>query len=332
MKVVYFHRKRYAGVFSIESLFSNIRNNLPKEIDPHVKVLSYVSRGFLRRFYITIEAIFYQGNVNHVTGDVNFICLFLKRRKTILTIHDVGYMKEKNVMARWILLWFWIRLPVSRSVLVTTVSEATKSELLKFVNINPAKIQVVHVPVSQLFIKSPKSFNKAKPIILQIGTKVNKNVTRLILALKDICCKLDIVGEISQSIKEQMEINKIEYAVSENLTDKEIVMKYQCCDIVSFVSTHEGFGMPIVEANAVGRVVVTSNLLSMPEVAGGAAHLVDPFSVESIREGIIKVINDDHYRESLINNGFKNKIRFEVKEIAKIYSEIYKSVYEKSLI
>ena len=57
-------------------------------------------------------------------------------------------------------------------------------------------------------------------------------------------------------------------------------------DILSFVSTYEGFGMPIVEANAIGRVVVTSNVLSMPEVAGNAAHLVDPFDVNSIREGI----------------------------------------------
>jgi glycosyltransferase involved in cell wall biosynthesis len=82
--------------------------------------------------------------------------------------------------------------------------------------------------------------------------------------------------------------------------------------------------MPIVEANAVGRVVVTSNLLSMPEVAGGAAHLVDPFDVSSIRSGILKVIEDDSYREALITKGFANRKRFDTRQIAQEYAEIYR--------
>jgi glycosyltransferase involved in cell wall biosynthesis len=56
-----------------------------------------------------------------------------------------------------------------------------------------------------------------------------------------------------------------------------VINEYNKSDILAFVSTSEGFGMPILEANAVGRVVVTSNITSMPEVANNAAHYVNPF-------------------------------------------------------
>jgi len=97
-----------------------------------------------------------------------------------------------------------------------------------------------------------------------------------------------------------------------------------------FASTYEGFGLPIVEAQATGRPVVTSNILSMPEVAGGAACLVDPFNVASIREGIAKVIQDSSYREYLVRLGFENVKRFQPENIAKNYLDIYTNILEHS--
>jgi glycosyltransferase involved in cell wall biosynthesis len=105
-----------------------------------------------------------------------------------------------------------------------------------------------------------------------------------------------------------------------------MVNKYKECDLVTFVSTHEGFGMPIVEANIVGRPVVTANVSSMPEVAGNAAHLVDPFDVADIRRGILKVIEEDAYREQLILNGFENQKRFKAELIAGQLEAIYRRV------
>ena len=84
--------------------------------------------------------------------------------------------------------------------------------------------------------------------------------------------------------------------------------------------------MPIAEANAVGRPVITSNLLSMPEVAGDAACIVDSFNASEIREGILKIINDQAYRETLIHNGFSNARRFDSKEVARQYYAIYKEL------
>jgi glycosyltransferase involved in cell wall biosynthesis len=326
MNVVFFYRRRLVGNFSIENLFMQICGALPNEIQWNKKELSFYSKGFFSRFFICLEAMMNQREINHITGDINFISIFLRGSRTVLTIHDIGYMNHQNPLARLFLLWFWIKLPVTKSACVTTVSLATKNELLRYINIRPDKVKVIYVPVSPLFVPMPKEFNKSEPTILQIGTKKNKNILRLIKALKGINCKLEIVGFLDDMIKNELKESGVKYVSSVNLSDQEIVKKYNAADIISFASTYEGFGIPIVEGNAIGRVVVTSNILSMLEVAGDAAHLVDPFDVTSIREGILKVISDDDYRERLISNGYINKSRFELTTIAEQYTSIYKSL------
>jgi glycosyltransferase involved in cell wall biosynthesis len=323
MRVVFFHRKPNPGNYSIEKIFRQLRNALPPEVKWSVRELFFLSRGFFKRLFSMIVASLHQGDVNHITGDIHFIALLLKRNRTILTVHDIGLVNHPNFWVRKLFQWFWVILPVKRVNVVTTVSNETKLQLLKFVSVNPAKIKVIYNPIPSVFTKSTKTFNKKEPRILQIGTKANKNVFRLIQALQDIPCFLDIVGNVDGDLLRLLEKANIKFVVSKNLSDEDILKKYTEADIISFVSTFEGFGMPIVEANAVGRVVITSNVSSMPEVAGNAAHLVDPFSVSSIHEGILKVIDDDQYREQLITNGFVNCKRFDASVITKQYLDIY---------
>ena len=70
----------------------------------------------------------------------------------------------------------------------------------------------------------------------------------------------------------------------------------------------KGFGMPIIEAQATGRVVLSSNIGAMKEIAGIGAHLVDPYSVEDIRAGILKIISDTSYRTSLLSWGLQTPL------------------------
>lgn len=93
-----------------------------------------------------------------------------------------------------------------------------------------------------------------------------------------------------------------------------------------FASTHEGFGLPIIEAQSVGRAVVTSNRPPMSDVAGGAAVLVDPLSEESIREGIERVIRDRELRGSLLELGFENARRYSPARTAEQYARIYRGI------
>ena len=94
-----------------------------------------------------------------------------------------------------------------------------------------------------------------------------------------------------------------------------------------FVSYYEGFGLPVIEAQATGRAVVTSNIEPMNTISGGGACLVDPFDVNSIREGILKVINEEKYREELIEKGRDNVKQFHPARIAAAYEEIYNQLY-----
>lgn len=197
---------------------------------------------------------------------------------------------------------------------------------MKYVNVNPNKIKVIYVPISDQFKYEPKEFNTVEPCILQVGTKSNKNISRLIKALEEVPCRLEIVGEVKDSLVKELKTSNIKYTISKNLSDAQLLAKYRSADIVSFVSTYEGFGMPIVEANTIGRVVVTSNILSMPEIAGDSAYLVDPYDVSSIRAGFLKVICDKDYRSRLLENGLKNKDRFQIGEIVKQYTLIYKTI------
>ncbi|OQY75518.1 MAG: hypothetical protein B6D44_01230, partial [Ignavibacteriales bacterium UTCHB2] len=203
--------------------------------------------------------------------------------------------------------------------------EATKKEILKYVNCDPEKIKVIHVSVSPIFHRVDKKFNKEKPAILQIGTAPNKNLNGLIDAVKGISCKLVIIGEPNENTLKKLNDYKIEYECLVNLTEEGLFEKYQACDLLFYASTYEGFGMPIVEANIVGRPVLTSNLYSMPEVAGDSALLVDPYKTEEIRNGI-KIIIDDHaFRNELINRGYRNSERFTLSKLAQQYLSTYKS-------
>lgn len=327
MKVVYFYRKPGKANFSIETLFNTIIRHLPLEVNPTVSVSKYVNSGIYSKLYNMFEILFKpQGDINHVTGDIHYITLFLDQKKTILTIHDLNLLYTSNKIKYFIHKWFWIRIPVRRSRAVTVISQTTKQELLKFTRCNPDKIKVIHNCISPAFTPHPKTFHKAKPTILHIGCKPNKNLTGLIEAIKDLPCRLEIIGNPTAAQINLLQHYRVDYGTQAGLTEQEVVQKYISCDILAFVSFLEGFGLPIIEANAIERVVVTSNISSMPEIAGDAACLVDPYDILSIRNGIRKVIENDSYRETLIQNGRRNKARFTAEKIAGQYYHLYRQL------
>lgn len=326
IKVTFYHRKPHPSHFSIERIFVGVKAHLPDRMTYKTVVSRYSSQGFLKRMYNAAEAIFRQGDVNHVTGDVHYLAILLKKNKTILTIHDCGFMNHPNPVARKILYWFWLKLPVMRSRIVTVISEATHRDVLHWTACEPNKVRVIPNYISSQFRYYPKNFNSHDPVILQMGTKYNKNIPRLAGALVGIPCTLDIIGKPRSEDEEALTYYKINYRWRSNLSEEELLQAYQDCDLLAFASTLEGFGLPIVEAQAVGRPVITSNISSMPEVAGEGACLVDPFDVLAIRDGVLKVINDASYRESLIRLGQENVKRFRLEYIARQYYELYREV------
>ncbi|HZE85853.1 MAG TPA: glycosyltransferase family 1 protein, partial [Puia sp.] len=279
-----------------------------------------------KRLYNCLEAAGRQGEVNHITGDINYLGMFLSRRRTIQTILDCVHLSSSAGIKHAVIKLIWVTIPVRRARYVTAISESTKKEILKYVSCDPDKIIVIPVAISERFAARQREFNAECPRILQLGTAPNKNIPRLAAALKGIPCKLDIVGKQDPRLEQSLKEAGVSYEYSWGLSEEEILKKYEMADIVSLTSTYEGFGMPILEAQAVGRPVITSNILSMPEVAGDAACLVDPFDVSAIREGILKIIQDGSYRDELIRKGQTNIRRFDPEKIALQYLDLYKKI------
>jgi glycosyltransferase involved in cell wall biosynthesis len=326
VRITYFFRKPRLGAFSIENLFLSIQQQFPDEVTYINHFLSTESSGLLNRLKIVWEAFQNRGEINHITGDINFVVLLLPKNKTILTIHDIESLQRKYWLTNYLLKLFWLRIPIAKAKYVTVISQSTKQKLLEELPVNPDKVIIIPNIISSEFIYQPNTFNTESPNILQIGTKHNKNLERTIEALKGITCTFVIVGQLSEEHIKLLTKYEVKYVNYVNVSNQKLRELYIQSDIVTFVSLFEGFGMPILEAQATGRPVVTSNCSSMPEVAGKGALLVDPYSVSEIRGGILKLINADDLRTKLISDGLENTKRFSNKVIAQQYLDLYKKL------
>ena len=161
---------------------------------------------------------------------------------------------------------------------------------------------------------------------MHIGTAPNKNLDRVIEALKGVPCCLRVVGRRLEKYEYLLSKSGLNYLYRSNLSDEEVLMEYKQADIISFPSLYEGFGMPIIEGQAIGRVVLTSALNPMKEIGGDAALFVDPYSVNEIRQGFLTLINDDGLRNRLIVKGIHNVERFRADKIANQYSMLYQKI------
>lgn len=328
INVTYFQRKTRPGSnFSLEYIFNDIRDRLSNIVEATVVVSPMQNDGYYSKLVNIFDAWRNESRcVNHIAGEVHFLNLLMKKQNVVLTILDCCVMDRKKGVALAIMRQLYLVWPVRRAQYVTAISEATKREIIQYAGCPADKIHVIPVAVSSMYQPAPKTFNQLCPHLLHIGTSYNKNLLRLAQALEGLKCTLTVVGKLSREQEDELKIRNISYKNKYNISPEEMYQQYVECDILSFVSTSEGFGMPVVEANAVERPVITGNVTSMPEVAGDAACLVDSYDVKEIRKGIEKIINDGEYREQLIRNGRQNKLRFDADTIAHSYYQLYRKI------
>jgi len=290
--------------------------------------ISYASLGVKLRLKILQEVKRERSSfLNHITGDVNFIALALQKETTILTIHDLESFEREGKLTHHFIRFFWLYLPLKRVKYITVISEASKNKLLhSFCFLKTADIKVIPNCLTSNIQFSEKEFDAQQPVILQIGTKENKNLPNLINAIAPLQCILIIVGQLNTMIRQLLKEQSIKYENFVNISNEEIQALYRRCDLVTLVSTFEGFGLPILEGNAAGRPVITSDLSSMPEVAGDAALLVNPYDITAIREAIVSVVQSPELRLDLIRKGQKNIRRFAPETVAAQYVELYRRV------
>lgn len=329
-KINYFFRAHASGFHSMELLFNTVISNLDN-FSASKYYLPHKSASPIKLLKNCLFAVYKQGPINHITGDVNYLSLILRKQNTILTIHDIESLLVGGWLKRKVLYLFWLYLPVHRTRFITVVSDASKRKLIQTTGVAANKVIVVPncIQLSKDSFKPKEIINKACPILLQIGTKSNKNLSNLISAIEHIDCQLMVVGELSDDQRSQLSQHKVNYQNFISLPYEELIELYYKSDIVTFVSTYEGFGMPILEAQTLGRPVITSNVSSMPEVAGKGAILVNPNQPDEIKKAILKIVHDDELRLNLVRTGYNNVQRFNVASVVALYEALYKRVLAK---
>jgi glycosyltransferase involved in cell wall biosynthesis len=335
-KLHFFYRCPNPIYFSLEKLFREIEEQISHKHSPEFSLEEVIMPYPSQPGKLLSNLLFArrrQGAINHITGDIHYIMLaFSRRRINILTIHDCVMLRQyspKSLKFRF-LKWLWYDFPVKKADMVTVISEQTKRDLLHFTRCEADKIKVISDFVDPGFRPQPYTFRQDKPRILFIGSTPNKNLQRLIGAMEGLRATLDIVGRLTEEQKEHLDRSGIDYEQSAGLSPEAIIGKYASCDLLAFPSTYEGFGLPIVEAQATGRPVLTSNIHPMQEVAGEGACLVDPYDVASIRQGLERIINGSDYRKELIDAGFRNVARFQPDKIMEEYVALYRRLIEDS--
>lgn len=325
-KICYIYREKEKNETSIELVFDTVTAEIEKRdigIRKWYKPVSW-KQTFRQIWNLRKEKF----DLYHITGDVNYLWLFFPWRKTTMTIHDIGmYKNNPKTLKRRLFVFFSFILPSFFLKKLTCVSELTKQDLVNMLGIDSKRLIVISNPVVFDIEPSEKKFDETCPVILQIGTGVHKNLDSLIEAVNGLDCKIDIVGNPDNLLIKRMENLNINYTVATRLSNEEMLEKYRQCDILFFVSRSEGFGLPILEAQAMRRPVLTADTEPTKSVCGGGALLCSPEDIPAIRAGILTLCSNPTERERIISIGAQNVKRYDKVNIAKEYLDFYNNYF-----
>lgn len=321
---VIFQRKAGPHQWSVERVFSSVLGAMPPESGVRQIIVPHVSIGISNRVRNILFVRRHRGDVNHIAGDIHYVAFALPRRTAILTILDLRTLSRISGIKRFVFSRIWYDLPVRWCRSITTISAVVRDELVDLVPSSAWKVTVVECPVGPEFCPAPIPDNAA-PVGLHIGTGRNKNLENTIAAFTGTDAHLRIIGELSFTQQTALDSSGVPYTNSSNLSPEEMVAAYRESDFVMFMSTYEGFGMPIVEAQATGRPVITSDRPPMSDIAGDGALLADPTDISAIRQSVIDVTTDPSLRDDLIRRGHANVARFTPEQIAEQYRRLYEA-------
>jgi glycosyltransferase involved in cell wall biosynthesis len=270
--------------------------------------------------------------------------------RSVVTIHDCIHLMFPQYLPNRIAygyarasLWAAAR----RAERILTVSETSKADILRYCDVPADRIVVVHNAIDDRFNTPPTAeaiqrvrerYQLDGPFALYVGNiKPHKNLERLIDAFHIVLrsgyerLRLLIIGDqISKYPRLRRAVDK--YKLHKHVRflgfvqDDTLAALYRLATVFVFPSIYEGFGLPPLEAMASGTPVVTSNTSSLPEVAGDAAVLVDPYSAESIADGITQVLSDESLRQQMSAKGLARAREFSwessVQRIRDVYVEV----------
>jgi glycosyltransferase involved in cell wall biosynthesis len=287
----------------------------------------------------------------HLLHEPHYVLPPLVRCPTVVTIHDCIHLRFPQYLPNRAALTYaraQMGAAARRSNRILTVSEASKRDILEFFAVDPDKITVIHNAIDERFAGSPpeqdvqrvaERYQLHDKFVLYVGNvKPHKNLERLLDAfhllhqtpgLEQV--KLVVIGdEISRYAALRRAVHRYNLHKFVRflgfLPDETLAIVYRLAGVFVFPSLYEGFGLPPLEAMASGTPVVTSNVSSLPEVAGDAALLVDPTSAEAIADAMRRVLTDPALAAELSARGLKRARAFSWEHAAARIRGIYLDV------
>jgi glycosyltransferase involved in cell wall biosynthesis len=296
-------------------------------------------------FPLPVEFIVGRVDLYHAT---DFVLPFVRpKTPTILTIHDLTFVRVPDAASPPLKRYLDAVVPksVERATHVLAVSEATKIDLIELYGTPPEKITVMYHGVDARFrpmktgleaVRAKYQFSE-RPYLFSIGTvQPRKNYGRLVEALailRERGYDLDLViaggrGWLENPLYDTIcntklsdHVHLIGYADDEDLP---VLISHASC--VAYPSLYEGFGLPVLEGMACGTPVVTASTSSLPEVAGDAALMVDPYDVEAITHALQRVLDDSDLRTQMVERGHQQAARFTWEQSAQELRQIYDQI------
>ncbi len=266
---------------------------------------------------------------------------------TLIVCHDIAYKHYPDHLRRSHLKYYRNNFPRfhQKADHIVAVSEFTRQDIIHTYNIDPAKVTVAgnaapsgFAPLDEQEKQSIRQkLTNGKPYFIYVGSlHPRKNVVNLIKAFDrfkkqhNSDHKLVLVGRLAWKNERlnkmyQTTTYRDDIILTGHITKDQLPQYIASAEALTYVSVLEGFGIPILEAMSSGTPVITSNVSSMPEVAGDAAILVDPHDPESIAQGMHEVITNKEFAQELIAKGFDRTKDFSWKKTADhIYQEMRK--------
>lgn len=269
--------------------------------------------------------------------------------KMVITIHDIIYMESVNFSGSSyqnfgnLYRKFIVPKVAKKAKIIITVSEFEKKVIATRLKIPENKIRVIYNAVNPQFreldsvglLSFKNKHNLPDDFILHFGnTAPKKNTIGVLKAYALYCgnnkpdftlvitdCSKDYIQNLLKEINQQELIKDI--VILNYISFSEVPLLYNLAKIFLYPSHRESFGMPVIEAMACGTPVITSNTSALPEIAGGAALLVDPKNENEMAEQMARLISDAALYETQRQKGFLNARRFNWTDAAKKTMEIY---------
>jgi glycosyltransferase involved in cell wall biosynthesis len=240
------------------------------------------------------------------------------RLPVVLTVHDLTHLRFYTRLHTAYYNLFFKPL-YRRCDAIVCVSDYTRKELLAWSGLPAGKVHVVYNGVGKAYAENRLTLELPYRYVLYPGNhRSYKNLDRLITAFAASALpaegiRLVMTGEPNAALIAHAQSLGVERHLHfmGRVEDADLPRLYKGALMVAFVSLYEGFGLPIVEAMASGVPVLTSNVSAMPEVAGDAALIVDPYSVEAITGGLNALAGDDGLRNDLVAKGRARVTQFD---------------------